>query len=113
VYKILIGKHEGKKPLAGTQALMTGHQDGSWRNRMWRALQNTVMNLGHYQEFQPKQTQAYKLLESLTAEREQVRTFHNMCFRHLGILLLQNTVWVFGLVPFLQLAIHLGSLWAL
>jgi hypothetical protein len=29
VYKILIGKHEGKKPLAGTQALMTGHQDGS------------------------------------------------------------------------------------
>jgi hypothetical protein len=72
--------------------------------------------------------------ESLTAEREQVRKIHNMNFRHLGILLLQKNTkniqyefsrsWYssvteeyqdgenpycefFGLVTFLESAIHL------
>jgi hypothetical protein len=32
------------------------------------------------------------ILESLTAEREQVRKIHNMSFRHIGIFLLQKNV---------------------
>jgi hypothetical protein len=48
--------------------------------------------------------------ETLAAEREQVRKFHTVSFRHLGILLLQNLYCeFFRLVSFLQLAIQLRT----